>query len=220
MKVIVFGASGMVGQSVVREALRDPAVSRLVLVGRSPLTIQSPKVQQWVLPDVAQLDSIEAHLSDCDACFFCLGVSSGGMSEVRYRSLTYDLTLRIAQTLARLKPGMTFVYVSGAGTDSSETGRSTWARVKGATENALLRLPLQAYMLRPGAIQPLHGVRSKTLAYRLTYVFAAPLLPLIKRWWPDQITTSERVGRAMLALAAHGAPRHILETRDINALGA
>lgn len=220
MKILIFGGSGMVGQSVLREALHDAAVDEVILVGRREETIASPKVRQLVLPDVTELGAVEAQLRDCDACFFCLGVSSSGMSEPRYRALTYDLTLKVADTLSRVKPGMTFVYVSGAGTDSSEAGRSMWARVKGATENALLRLPLDAYMLRPGAIQPLYGVRSKTPLYRWTYLLSAPLMPLVRRFWPDQITTSERIGRAMLALAARGTGKRVLETADINALGA
>lgn len=220
MKILIFGGSGMVGQSVLREALHDAAVDEVILVGRREETIASPKVRQLVLPDVTELGVVEAQLRDCDACFFCLGVSSSGMSEPRYRALTYDLTLKVADTLSRVKPGMTFVYVSGAGTDSSEAGRSMWARVKGATENALLRLPLDAYMLRPGAIQPLYGVRSKTPLYRWTYLLSAPLMPLVRRFWPDQITTSERIGRAMLALAARGTGKRVLETADINALGA
>jgi uncharacterized protein YbjT (DUF2867 family) len=220
MKILIFGGSGMVGQSVLREALHDATVDEVILVGRREERIASPKVRQRVLPDVSELGAVEAQLRDCDACFFCLGVSSSGMSEARYRALTYDLTLKVADTLSRVKPGMTFVYVSGAGTDSSEAGRSMWVRVKGATENALLRLPLDAYMLRPGAIQPLYGVRSKTPLYRWTYLLAAPLMPLVRRLWPDQITTSERIGRAMLALAARGTGKRVLETADINALSA
>jgi hypothetical protein len=148
-------------------------------------------------------------------------VSSAGMSEKRYTEVTYDLTLTIAQTLAALDPGMTFIYVSGAGTDSSEQGRSMWARVKGRTENALLRLPFKAaYVFRPGAIQPLHGIRSKTRLYQAFYSLTGPLLPLLKRLLPGQITTTEQVGRAMIGLALNGGSKRVLETRDINSVQA
>jgi uncharacterized protein YbjT (DUF2867 family) len=163
--------------------------------------------------------AIESQLQNFDVCFFCLGVSSSGMSEPDYTRLTYDLTLAAAQTLARLNPRMTFIYVSGAGTDSSEQGRSMWARVKGRTENALLRLPFKAvYLFRPGVIQPLHGIRSKTPSYRLVYTLTRPLLPLLRALLPNMILTTESVGRAMLAAARHGAPKSVLESGDIRAL--
>jgi uncharacterized protein YbjT (DUF2867 family) len=139
------------------------------------------------------------------------------MSEADYRRVTRDQTLAAAGTLARLNPRMTFVYVSGAGTDASEKGRTMWARVKGETENALLRLPFAAaYMFRPGVIQPLHGIRSKTRLYRILYTLLAPVLPLLRRMAPDSVTTTEKVSRAMIAVAKHGGPKRILETRDIN----
>jgi len=146
-------------------------------------------------------------------------VSAAGLSEAAYRRVTYDLTLAVARTLVRLNPAMTFVYVSGKGTDSTEKGRWMWARVKGATENALFALPFKAaYMFRPGLIQPLHGIRSSTRAYRIGYVMLAPFIGLLKARFPDQITTTERVGRAMLVAAKRGAPTRLLENRDINAL--
>lgn len=148
-----------------------------------------------------------------------LGVSSAGMKEGDYARITYGFTMAAAETLSRLNPQMTFVYVSGAGTDSTEQGRSMWARVKGRTENALLRLPFKAaYMFRPGAIEPLHGVRSKTMAYQLFYTLLKPVLPLLRRAFPNLITTTEQVGQAMLAVARRGAPKRILESRDIVAV--
>jgi hypothetical protein len=163
--------------------------------------------------------SIEAQLRGFGACFFCLGISSAGMREADYERVTYGITMAAAEALARLNPGMTFVYVSGAGTDSSERGRMMWARVKGKTENALLRLPFKAaYMFRPGAIQPLHGVRSKTAAYRVLYSLTAPLLPVLRRIMPGLILTTDQIGRAMLIVARRGAPKPILESRDISAL--
>jgi hypothetical protein len=168
---------------------------------------------------VADPSGIEAELAGFDACFFCLGVSSIGMAEEQYTRLTYDLTLAVARTVARRSPAATFVYVSGAGTDSTERGRSMWARVKGRTENELLRLPFKAaYMFRPGAILPLHGVRSKTRWVRLMYLVAAPVVPLWRTLAPGSITTSEQVGRAMLRVARQGYPKRVLETPDINRL--
>jgi hypothetical protein len=172
-----------------------------------------------VVPDLFDLEASASRLEGFDATLFCLGASSGGMSEADYRRLTHDLTIAVARTLVRLNPNMTFVFVSGAGTDSTESGRTMWARVKGATENALLRMPFKAaYMFRPGVIRPLHGIRSKTAAYRITYLLMAPVLPLLQRLLPTLMTTTEQLGRAMLHAARDGAPKRILETRDINAL--
>jgi uncharacterized protein YbjT (DUF2867 family) len=221
MKVILFGASGMVGQGVLRECLLDADVDRLLSVGRSPGRTQDPKLEEILLPDLAELSPVEDRLRGFDACFFCLGTSVLGKTEAEYRRVTYDLTLRVGQTLARLDPGMTFVYISGAGTDSTEHGPRMWARVKGETENALLRLPFKAaYLFRPGAIQPLHGVRSKTAVYRVIYLVLLPFLPLLVRLAPNSVTTTERVGRAMLVVAKRGAPKPIVENREINQLAA
>jgi uncharacterized protein YbjT (DUF2867 family) len=221
MKVILFGASGMVGQGVLRECLRDPGVTRVLVIGRSATGLKHPKLEEWLQADLFDVAGFEARLQGCDACFFCLGVSALGMSEADYRRMTFTLTLGVAEVLARVSPQATFVYVSGAGTDSSEHGRSLWARVKGATENALLRLPLQAvYLFRPGAIVPLHGIRSKTRLYDLIYTLARPLLPLLRAMFPKAITTTEQVGRAMLAVVRVGAPRPVLESADIVALGS
>jgi len=163
----------MVGQGVLRECLLDPDIEGVLTVGRSAAGVQHPKLHEIVQPDLFHYSGIEAELKGFDACFFCLGVSSAGMSEQQYKNLTYTLPLAAAETLSRLNPAMTFVYVSGAGTDSSEKGRVMWARVKGKTENAILRLPFKAaYMFRPGVIQPLHGARSKTTAYRVGYTLA------------------------------------------------
>jgi uncharacterized protein YbjT (DUF2867 family) len=219
MKVILFGASGMVGQGVLRECLLDPAVTQILTVGRRADAPPDPKLTQIVHRDFFDFSGIESQLSGYDACFFCLGVSSGFMQEQEYAHLTYDLTLAAARTLSRVNSGMTFVYVSGAGTDSTEQGRSMWARVKGRTENALLKLPFKAaYMLRPGAIQPLHGVRSKTALYQAIYSMTRPLLPALRALFPGQITTTEHLGRVMIALARDGYAKPILEARDITAL--
>ena len=167
MKVLLFGATGMVGQGVLRECLLDPDVDLVQTVGRTSTGTQHAKLREVVLGDMSSYAAIESQLSGFDACFFCLGISSVGMDEADYARITFDITMAAAETLSRLSAGLTFIYVSGAGTDSTERGRVTWARIKGRTENALLRLPFKAaYMFRPGIIQPLHGIRSKTAAYR------------------------------------------------------
>lgn len=219
MKVILFGATGMVGQGVLRECLRDDGVERVLAIGRSATGQQHAKLRELVHKDLMDYSAIEGELSGYDACFFCLGVSSAGMSEQDYTRVTYELTLAAARVLARLNPDMTFIYVSGAGTDSTEKGRAMWARVKGRTENALLGLPFKAkYMFRPGFIQPLHGIVSKTKLYRALYAVMAPLYPVWKALFPKYVTTTEQVGRAMLRVAREGAPKPVVENSDINAL--
>ena len=221
MKVILFGATGMVGQGVLRECLLDPRVTAVLAVGRSGLGIEHPKLSQQLLRDMYDYSGVADAWRGYDACFFCLGVSSAGMSEADYRHVSYDLTLAAAAPLARLNPGMTFIYVSGQGTDSSEQGKVMWARVKGATENALLKLPFKAaYMFRPGLIRPLHGIRSKTPLYHAVYVALGPLLWLLARLFPRSIVSTEQVGRAMLAAAQHGAPSSWVEPADIARLAA
>ena len=219
MNVIIFGASGMIGQAALRECLLDASVSQVVTAGRAATGKTDPKLRELVHTDLFDLAPIADQLTGFDACFFCLGVTSAGMSEADYTRLTYTLTFSVAETLVALNPAMTFVYVSGSGTDSSEQGRSMWARVKGRTENALLRLPFRAaYMLRPGFIQPLHGIQSKTRSYRFFYNVLTPVMPLLRRAFPKSIVTTEELGQAMLLLAKSGAPRHVLETGDIRAL--
>jgi uncharacterized protein YbjT (DUF2867 family) len=216
MNVLLFGATGMVGQGTLRECLLDPGVGRVVAVGRRALGQTHAKLREIVVPDVADLSSAEAEVAGFDACFFSLGASAAGMSEADYTRVTYDLTLAAAGTLARLNPGMTFIYVSGMGTDSSERGRVMWARVKGRTENALLKMPFRAaYMFRPGVIIPLHGITSATQWYRALYAVLRPLLPVLKRVFPNQVATTEQVGRAMLNVARNGYPKPVLEARDI-----
>jgi uncharacterized protein YbjT (DUF2867 family) len=219
MNVILFGATGMVGQGVLRECLLDPDVQKILSIVRGPTGQHHAKLRELVHSDFFDYSAIESELTGFDACFFCLGVTSAGMAEQQYHHVTYDLTMEAATTLARLNPGMTFIYVSGAGTDSTESGRIMWARVKGKTENALLGIPFKAaYMFRPGLIQPLHGIRSKTRLYQTFYTLLGPILPLLKSTLPQYVTTTEQVGRAMLNVAKHGFPRSILESRDINTL--
>ena len=215
MNVLLLGATGMVGQGVLRECLLDPGVTRVVTLGRSATGQHHAKLREIVRADLMNVPSYAPELDRFDACFFCLGVSSAGMTEERYTRVTYDLTLAIAQALAKLNPSITFIFVSGMGTDSSERGRVMWARVKGRTENALLKLPFKAYMFRPGLIIPLRGITSRTIWYNVLYVLLKPLLPIVKKVFPGSVTTTEQVGRAMLAVARGGYPRRILESRDI-----
>lgn len=221
MKVILFGATGMVGQGVLRECLLDPAVETVLAVGRRPTGQSHAKLREITHGDFTDLSAIQPQLTGYDACLFCLGVTSLGQTEENYRRLTYDITLVAATTLLRLNPGMSFVYVTGQGTDSSEHGRVMWARIKGKTENDLLKLPFRsAYMFRPGGIQPLHGVRSKTAWIQAIYAVTGPLWGLLNRFAPKYVTTTEKLGRAMIRAVRDGYPKPVLETADINRIGA
>ena len=216
MKVIIFGATGMVGQGVLREALAAPDVERVVAVVRTPAGLQHPKLTELVHDDFTSFAGLDEQLRGFDACFYCLGVSAASMSEPEYRRVTYDFTVAAATELARLNPNMVFIYVSGAGTDSTAQGRSMWARVKGETENALLRLPFRAsFMFRPAYIHPAHGERSRTRGYRILYGATGWLFPLLRRLFPRAVTTTEELGRAMLRVAREGAPNQRLENSDI-----
>lgn len=216
MNVMIFGASGMVGQGVLRECLLDPEVTSVLSVGRSASGKKDGKLTDLVVPNVFDLSQVKGQLQGYDACFFCLGTTSVRKSEEEYTRLTYDLTMSVAETLAPLNPAMTFVYVSGASTDSTEKGRQMWARVKGRTENALMRLPFKAaFMFRPGIIQPLNGIKPKTELYRVLYNVLSPIGPLLRRLFPGSITTTENVGRAMISVAKHGYDKPILEIADI-----
>ena len=207
----------MVGQGVLRECVLGADVQSVLSIVRKATGTQDPKVRELVQGDFFDFSGMEGQLTGLDACFFCLGVSSAGMTEQDYRRVTYDITLGAAEVLARLNPKMTFIYVSGMGTDSSEHGRTMWARVKGETENALLRLPFQAYMFRPVVIVPRHGIRSKTRLYRILYQVLGPLLPLLRALFPKSVITTEELGRAMLNIAKEGAAKRVLESSDIRA---
>jgi uncharacterized protein YbjT (DUF2867 family) len=219
VKVLIFGATGMVGQGVLRECLAAPDVELVKTVGRTPTSQKHPKLQELVHAEMWDYDGIEDELSNFDACFFCLGASAAGMSDEKYKHLTYDLTMNAANSLVRLNPRMVFIYVSGFGADSTEKSKIMWERVRGKTENALLALPFRAvYIFRPGMIQPLGGIKSKTPAYRIFYSLTNPLLPLLRAALPNQIVTTAQVGQAMLNAVRFGAPKRILESADINAL--
>jgi uncharacterized protein YbjT (DUF2867 family) len=219
MKVILFGATGMVGQGVLRECLLSPDVELVQTIARSAVGKGHQKLREIVRRNLFDYSDMAADLTDFDACFFCLGVSSAGMKEEDYERVTFGITLAAAKTLVQLNPNMTFIYVSGMGTDSTEQGRVMWARVKGKTENALLRLPFKAvYLFRPAFIQPLHGITSRTKIYRILYALSAPFLPLLNAIFPNYLTTTEKIGRAMINVAMHGYTKQILETRDINSV--
>ncbi len=221
MKVLIFGATGMVGYGVLYECLNNAKVEQVTTIGRTRTGKTHPKLREIEHKNLFDYTGITDRLTGFDACFFCLGISSAGMKEADYRRITYDLTLAAANTLVRLNPGMAFTYVSGTGTDSTEKGKSMWARVKGATENALLRLPFKAaYMFRPGIIQALHGARSKTPLYHFIYVVFSPAFPILKLFFPNQVTTTEKIGRAMINAVDRGAPKMFLEARDINMLAS
>jgi uncharacterized protein YbjT (DUF2867 family) len=216
VRVLLFGATGMVGRGVLRECLAAMDVDRVRIVGRTATGQSHPKLSEIVHENLWNYSGIEPELTGFDACFFCLGVTSAGMSEADYTRVTYDLTLAAAESLARLNPSLTFIYVSGAGTDSSERGQTMWARVKGRTENALRRLPYKAaYAFRPGVIEPMHGIQSKTSSYRMLYAITGPILPLARRLFPSAIVTTEQIGLAMLNVARRGWPRPVLESADI-----
>ncbi len=206
----------MVGQGVLRECLIAPDVGQVTVVGRTRLEQEHPRLRQVVQTDLTDLHAIEPQVPTLDACFFCLGVSSAGMTEAAYQHVTYDLTMAVATTLSRLNPAMVFTYVTGAGTDGTGRGRSMWARVKGRTENDLQALSFAGvYLFRPGLIQPLHGIKSKTPGYRIAYTLLTPLMPLARALFPNQVLTTEEMGRAMLNAARQGAGRAVLETGDI-----
>lgn len=220
MKVILFGATGMIGQGVLKAALADPGVERVLAVVRSPLGETHAKLRELQHKDFKDFGAVAGELAGYDACLFCLGVSAGGMSEAEYTAITYDVTLAAAKAVLAASPDARFLYVSGAGTDGTEKGRAMWARVKGRTENALLAMPFRsAHMLRPGAIQPMDGIVSKTPSYRMLYATLGWLFPVAKAVAPRQIITTRELGRAMLSLARDGSPLKVLEAPDLVALG-
>jgi uncharacterized protein YbjT (DUF2867 family) len=222
MKVVIFGATGMVGKGVLLECLDDARIERVLLVSRHPIDVSHPKLHDIVHQDFFDFLSIQPQFVEVDACFFCLGVSSIGVSESEYHRLTYKLTLGAATALAFVTDRkLTFCYVSGEGTDSTERGRTAWARTKGKTENALLRLPFKAaFMFRPGYIQPLKGIRSKTRWYQALYDVMGPFYPIFRRLLPRYVTTTVNIGRAMIQVAATGYSKQILLSADINELAA
>lgn len=219
MRVILFGASGMVGRGVLLEALDDPDVVEVLSIARSPLDIRHAKLREVLHEDFTDFSALEPQLKGYDGCFFCLGVSSAGMKEEAYKRVTYDFTIAAAEAVARGSPQAVFTYVSGMGTDSTEAGRTMWARVKGRTENTLLEMPFRgAYMFRPGVIVPERGIRSRTALYRAFYAAMKPFMGLMRN--SRSVTTTSRMGLAMLECAQRPPTKRILEAPDINELAA
>jgi uncharacterized protein YbjT (DUF2867 family) len=220
MRVILFGATGMIGQGVLRECLLAPDVEAVLAVVRAPSGRADPKLHELVHADFTDFTAVAGEFAGYDACLYCLGVSSAGMSEADYTRVTYDMPLAAARAMAEANPDVTFVYVSGAGTDSTERGRSMWARVKGRAENALIALLPNAYAVRPGFIQPVHGATSRTRWYRILYAVLRPVVPLLRRLFPRAVLTTEELGRAMLRVGRDGYPTRVLETGDLRTAAA
>jgi nucleoside-diphosphate-sugar epimerase len=214
IKAIITGSTGMVGEGVLLECLNHPDVEQILVVSRKPGTITHPKLKELVHADFFDLTPIESQLAGYNACFFCLGVSSVGMGKEEYKHITYDLTLNMGQLLARLNPELTFCYVTGAGTDSSEQGRVAWARVKGATENALKRLFKNAYLFRPGFMKATTGQKNIPSFYR----YIAWVYPIGRSLFPAGFCTLEEVGQAMINVVLKGYPKQVIEVKDIVAL--
>jgi uncharacterized protein YbjT (DUF2867 family) len=215
MNILITGATGMVGRGVLEVALEDERISKVIVLNRHTVGLQHPKLKEILTKNFYDITPLSDELKNIDACFFCLGVSAAGMTEEEYNHLTYDLTISFARHLKELNPAMTFIYVSGAGTDSTEKGRMMWARVKGKTENALLALNFrQAFMFRPGIIIPMRGIKSRTKLYNMAYVVLRPFFPLLKRS-KTMATDTDRLGKAMVNAAANGYSKKIIEMADI-----
>jgi len=218
MKVILFGSTGMLGQGVLKECLKDPVVESVLVVNRQTCRVTHPKLTEIIQADFFNLSTISRELTGYNVCLFCLGVSSAGMKEADYYKMTYQLTTYVATTLLNLNQGMTFCYISGAGTDSSEKGNTMWARVKGKTENELLKMAFKnAYMFRPGYIHPMGGEKSKTKLYNLLMPLFKPLYFFLKHA-ESLATNTITLGKAMIIASSEGYEKKILESRDINSI--
>jgi hypothetical protein len=216
VKVILTGVTGMVGEGVLFECLANPAVEQVLMVNRRPYLMQHPKLKELIVPDFLKIEAFADQLAGYDACFYCAGISSVGLSEADYTRITYDTTLHVAQVLATIQPNMVFIYVSGAQTDGTEQGKTMWARVKGRTENALGRCGFRAeYNFRPGFMKAYPGQRNLSFWY---YPIAW-MYPLARLVAPNWVSTLQQVGRAMIRATIYGAPKTVLEVKDINALG-
>jgi uncharacterized protein YbjT (DUF2867 family) len=216
MRVIITGATGMVGKGVLLECLDHEEVSEVLCINRNPLNMEHPKIRELIHKDFSDFSNVKAQIAGYHACYFCMGVSSVGMKEEEFRHLTYDLTLALARELVHLNPEMTITYVSGVGTDSTEKGRTMWARVKGKTENDLLNLGFkQAFMFRPGAIIPLRGIKSRTKMYQFIYDYFMWLVKLYKFSSPSSVVSTTEVGLAMINATLKGYPTRIIHPKDI-----
>ena len=221
INAIITGATGMVGKCVLLTCLQNEHVESVLIINRKPSGLTHPKLKEIIHSDFYNLEPISSQLKGYNACYFCLGVSALRMKEADYKRITYDLTLQFANTFLAMNPDSTFCYVSGQSTDETEQGNQMWARVKGATENALLALPFKAaYMFRPGYIQPLKGVRSSTSWYNALYSIVKPLYPILKSVFPGSVTSGKQLGLAMINSVLTGYEKKRLENRDINLLAS
>lgn len=219
MKVILFGSTGMIGQGVLIECLKDARIESVLVVNRSSCTVSHPKLTEILHSDFFNLSPIASSLKGYNACFFCIGVTSAGHSEAYYHTQTFELTTKVAKAILKANKELTFCYISGAGSDSSENGSTMWARVKGKTENALFHMPFKsAYMFRPGYIQPLNGIKSRTKLYNAMYTICKLFYFMLKHV-ESMVTNTETLGRAMISAAANGYNKRILESKDINEIG-
>jgi hypothetical protein len=215
VRAIITGTTGMIGEGVLHECLQHPDVEKVLVISRRHGGVSHPKLKEIVHTDFHNLAAVESQLSGYNACYFCLGVSSIGMNEENYKHVTYDLTMHVARTLVRLNSDMTFCYVSGASTDSTEKGSSMWARVKGKTENDLMKLPFKkAYMFRPGFIQPTKGLKNTLKLYR----YVSWMIPIMKTVSPNFICSLREIGLAMIHTVTKGYPKQVLEVKDIKTL--
>jgi hypothetical protein len=212
IKAIITGVTGMVGEGVLHECLLHPDVEKVLVINRKPCGVKHDKLKEIIHKDFFDLSSIENQLTGYNASYFCAGVSSMGKSEQEYNHLTYDLTLNFAKILSKLNSDMTFCYISGSGTDSTGKGKIMWARIKGKTENDLLKLPFKAaYMFRPGYIQPTKGLKNAYKAYKIF----APFYPVWKTLFPKYVTTLSEIGSAMINVTLFSSDKKILECKDI-----
>jgi len=218
IKACITGSTGMVGKGLLLECLESRDVETVLVINRQPLGIEHPKLTEIIHKNMFDLAAVREQLKGCNTCYFCLGVTSAGMSEEDYNHITFELTTTFAKTFLEQNPQSIFCYISGAGTDSTEKGRVMWARVKGKTENALLNMAFKkAYMFRPGFIQPQKGIRSRTAIYNIFYTITKPLYFLLKHI-PSLVTSTSRLGQAMIKTVVNGDKRDILESRDINSI--
>lgn len=219
MKVIITGATGMVGRGVLLECLDHPEIETVLTIGRNPVGVSHPKLKELIHSNFSDFTQVTSDLEGYDACYYCLGVSAGGMDEDRYKKITYDFTMALAHTLYQLNRALTFIYVSGEGTDSSEKGRMMWARVKGKTENDLINIGFkQAFAFRPGMIIPLRGIKSKTKSYQFFYDYFMWLLKIIKALAPNSVVNTTQIGLAMINITFRGYDHPVIRPKDILAL--
>jgi hypothetical protein len=219
INAILFGSTGMIGKGVLFECIENDLVESVLVINRQAGQISHPKLKEVIQSNLFDLKGLEEEMTGYNTCFFCLGVTSAGLSENEYHKITYELTINAATTLLKLNKEMTFCYISGAGTDSTEKGKTMWARVKGKTENKLLSMPFKkSYMFRPAFIQPIKGIRSKTRLYNVMYAIFGPFYFVLKHF-DSIVTNTETVGKAMIYTVLNGYDKNILETRDINRIG-